>query len=81
MDTTFHSLESLFKQLGLPAEGDAITQFISTHAPLKASIVLAEASFWDTSQKKFLREELLKDADWAGTIDILNLRLSSSQWS
>ncbi len=75
METTFHPLKSLFEQLGLPADYGAITEFIATHAPLHPSILLAEASFWETSQKNFLTDELLKDADWAETIDLLNAQL------
>lgn len=75
METAFHPLKSLFEQLGLPADGDAIDQFIQVHAPLDPSIVLAEASFWEPSQKNFLRDEILKDADWAEVIDLLNAQL------
>lgn len=75
MNTTSHPLKALFEQLGLPADCDAISQFIAAHAPLKSSIVLAEASFWEASQKNFLRDELLKDADWAEVIDLLNAQL------
>lgn len=75
MKTMLHPLKALFEQLGLPADYDAITQFIAGHAPLDSSIVLAEASFWVSSQKNFLRDELLKDADWTETIDLLNAQL------
>lgn len=75
METNFHSLKSLFEQLGLPAERDAIAKFIAMHAPLHPSVVLAEASFWEVSQQNFLRDELLKDADWAEIIDLLNSQL------
>lgn len=75
MDTTFHPLKALFEQLGLPADSYAISQFIATHAPLDPAVVLAEASFWEESQKNFLRDELLKDADWAEVIDLLNVQI------
>jgi hypothetical protein len=75
MDTTFHSLKSLFKQLGLPADCDDIDGFIAMHAPLHPSVMLCEANFWEPSQKNFLKDELLKDADWAAIIDQLNTRL------
>lgn len=78
METTFHPLKSLFKQLGLPADCDAITEFIAAHAPLDSSVALAEASFWVSSQRNFLKDELLKDADWAETIDLLNAQLRES---
>lgn len=75
METNFHSLQSLFEQLGLPAEHDAIVEFIEVHAPLHPSVILAEASFWNASQKNFLKDELLKDADWVEMIDLLNIQL------
>lgn len=79
MDSNFHPLKSLFEQLGLPADCAAIAEFIATHAPLHPSIELAEASFWETSQKSFLKDELLKDADWAEVIDLLNAQLRETR--
>lgn len=75
METPFHPLKALFEQLGLPADYESITQFIADHAPLDSSIVLEEASFWETNQKNFLKDELLKDADWVEIIDLLNAQL------
>lgn len=31
--------------------------------------------FWSKSQARFLRDEILADADWAEVVDELNLRL------
>ncbi len=75
MDTAFHPLQDLFEQLGLPSDCDAIMRFITLHAPLDPQILLAEESFWSPGQKDFLREELLKDANWAEAIDLLNSQL------
>jgi hypothetical protein len=75
MDAAFHPLQDLFKQLGLPSDCDAIRRFITLHAPLDPQALLAEASFWTAGQKDFLREELLKDANWAEAIDLLNSQL------
>jgi hypothetical protein len=75
MDTAFHPLRDLFEQLGLRSECDSIKQFIALHAPLDPQILLAEASFWTPGQKEFLREELLKDANWVEAIDLLNSQL------
>lgn len=72
MDASFHPLKDLFKQLGLPSECNSIGRFISMHAPLDPGLVLEEASFWTAGQRDFLRDELLKDADWAESIDLLN---------
>lgn len=75
MDTAFHPLGDLFEQLGLPSDCKSIIRFISTHAPLDSELILADASFWTASQKEFMREEILKDADWAESIDLLNTQL------
>lgn len=75
METVFHPLQKLFKQLGLQSSYVDITEFIATHAPLDSTVVLAEASFWSSNQKDFLRDELLKDADWAESIDLLNSQI------
>ena len=79
MDTAFHPLKDLFEQLGLAAECNSVRQFIALHAPLDPQILLAEASFWTPGQKEFLREELLKDANWAEAIDLLNSQLREPQ--
>ncbi len=78
MNATFHPLKDLFGQLGLDTNVDAIARFIDSHAPLDPFIVIAEASFWNSSQKDFLRDELLMDADWAEAIDLLNSQLRES---
>ena len=75
METTPHGLADLFAQLGLANDGPAIDQFIERHSPLSLSLSLAEAAFWPSSQVDFLREEILKDADWAEAVDELNTRL------
>ncbi|MGH8434968.1 MAG: DUF2789 domain-containing protein [Pseudomonas sp.] len=75
MESPMHSLPSLFKQLGLPADPASISAFISTHSPLPARLTLADASFWTPAQAAFLREEILEDADWAEVVDQLNLML------
>ena len=75
MDFDFHTLKDLFDQLGLPSDEHAIKGFVKQHAPLASSILITEASFWTSTQKEFLTEELLKDADWAEVIDLLNEQL------
>jgi len=75
MDKPIHRFSELFAQLGLPADEQAIGQFIATHAPLRADIDLADAPFWTESQAAFLKEEKLEDADWAELVDQLNLAL------
>jgi hypothetical protein len=48
---------------------------VAVHSPLKPELKLADAFFWTDSQKAFLREEILEDADWAEVVDELNLML------
>ena len=75
MEPPVHSLPSLFKQLGLPDDPKSIDQFVAVHSPLKSDQKLEDAFFWTESQKKFLRNEILEDADWAEVVDELNLLL------
>jgi hypothetical protein len=75
METNLHSMGNLFAQLGLPSEPTAIEDFIATHRPLGDGVALYRAPFWSASQRAFLKEEIIEDADWAGVIDDLNGRL------
>lgn len=75
MEPTQHTLNNLFAQLGLPASDQEIETFIQTHSHLAGYLTLAEAPYWTPAQATFLREEILKDADWAEVIDQLNARL------
>ncbi|MET0542496.1 MAG: DUF2789 domain-containing protein [Variovorax sp.] len=76
MDTTPHSLETLFAQLGLPSANEAdIERFVAEHRPLAADVKLADAPFWTAGQAQFLREEISEDAEWAEVVDQLNAML------
>ena len=79
MESSIHSLNNLFAQLGLPSDQVAIETFIRNHSPLETNILLSDAPFWSPAQAAFLREEILKDADWAEVIDQLNVRLHSKK--
>jgi hypothetical protein len=81
MDNTFHRFSELFAQLGLPADEQGIREFIATHSPLAADILLADAPFWTPAQASLLREEILEDADWAEVVDQLNAALRSPRSS
>lgn len=81
MESPTHSLPALFKQLGLPEDALSIDQFITSHSPLKADVLLADALFWTPAQAQFLREEILDDADWAEIVDQLNLLLPKPRQS
>ena len=78
METPIHSINSLFKQLGLPSETAEIDAFIEIHCPLPDHCLLHEAAFWTASQATFLSEEIEDDADWAEVVDELNARLRNS---
>lgn len=75
MNTPVHQFSEFFAQLGLPAGEQEVRQFMAAHTPLAENIALADALFWTQAQAAFLREEILKDADWAEIIDQLNLSL------
>lgn len=75
MEGNLHSMTSLFNQLGLPSEPEAIEAFIETHRPLADGLKLHEAPFWTAAQAGLLREQVLVDADWAGIIDQLDSAL------
>lgn len=75
MEASLHTLNNLFAQLGLTSRDDEIETFIKTHRHLPSEIRLADATYWTPAQAAFLREEILKDADWAEVIDQLNARL------
>lgn len=75
MTTCFHDINSLFAQLGLPDEDDAIERFIDRHGPLSTDTELAEAPWWTPAQAAFLQEQQELDADWAEIIDQLNVLL------
>lgn len=76
MDANLHTMSNLFAQLGLPSDAAAIDDFIDAHRPLEHGVALYRAPFWTASQRAFLKEEIIEDADWAGVIDELNVRLS-----
>ncbi|AXA53230.1 DUF2789 family protein [Pseudomonas thivervalensis] len=74
MEQPSHDLKTLFDQLGLPSEGEAIDDFISAH-PLPPEIMLVEADFWAPHQKSLLTEWLRADGEEALLVDELNVRL------
>jgi hypothetical protein len=76
MNTSRHTINDLFAQLGLPADPVAVESFIAAHRPIGNGIALYRAPFWTSAQRNFLKEEIIDDADWAGVIDELNAYLS-----
>ena len=75
MNSNHHRFTELFLQLGLPSDVDGIKHFLDSHSPLDSSIRLENAAFWTQAQSTLLREEILKDADWAEVVDQLNTAL------
>lgn len=75
MDTSEHTLATLFDQLGLDSTDKAIEDFIDEHRPLAKQTELHLASFWNASQSAFLKQEIENDADWAEVIDHLDAML------
>jgi hypothetical protein len=74
MDTTKHTLNTLFAQLGLPNTDAQIDAFIASHA-IEDTTLLQAAPFWDEAQQHFLAESLEVDGDWSEVIDELDVRL------
>ena len=72
MQAQAHTMSNLFAQLGLPSDEAAIEAFIASHRPLENGTALYRAPFWSASQRAFLKEEIIDDADWAAVIDELN---------
>ena len=75
MQAQLHTMSNLFAQLGLPSEEAAVEDFIAAHRPLGGDVAVYRAPFWSATQREFLKEEIIEDADWAAVIDELNGRL------
>ena len=75
MDTSTHTMSTLFAQLGLPNSDEEIQRFIETHRELRSTEELADASFWNAGQAAFLREAIEDDSDWAEVVDQLDASL------
>jgi len=74
MDTSEHSMQALFAQLGLSNSDTAIDNFIeNNHLPNE--IPIQNAAFWSAGQAQFIREAIEDDADWAEVVDHLNTQL------
>ena len=70
-----YSINTLFAQLGLPADDGAIAQFVKEHSPLPAATALEDAPWWSSAQSSFLHEALEEDADWAPVVEQLDSML------
>lgn len=74
MDTSTHTMMTLFMQLGLPNSSKSIDAFFYNHH-LPKEIPLAQAAFWSAGQAQFIREALEQDSDWAEVVDQLDAQL------
>ncbi|WP_448552788.1 DUF2789 domain-containing protein [Thalassotalea montiporae] len=75
MDTSLHSTNTLFAQLGLANSPAEINAFIAKHKGIPSSVRLAQASFWSKAQQDFLEQAIAEDADWAEIVDSLDSQL------
>jgi hypothetical protein len=81
MDTSIHSLQTLFCQLGLADDEEHINTFIEKHSPLPLNIVIYEANFWSESQAEFLAKAVEEDSDWCELVDELSCLLrAGNHW-
>lgn len=71
MDTAEPRMSNLFLQLGLEESDQAIADFIRSHQ-LDNDVVLADAPYWNDSQRQFLSEQIKADAVWTTVVDQLN---------
>jgi hypothetical protein len=72
MDTSIHTMQALFSQLGLAGDEEQIRGFIEKHGPLSHNIALSEADFWSVAQAAFLAEAIEEDSDWCTLVDGLD---------
>ncbi|UZE96212.1 DUF2789 domain-containing protein [Alkalimarinus alittae] len=75
MDTSFHTMNSLFSQLGLPDDDASIEKFVRQHQGLDKKVHLDKAPFWTPAQAKFIEEAFQDDSDWTEMVDHLDALL------
>jgi len=74
MDPSNHTIQALFKQLGLSSNDIAIDNFIhNNYLPLE--IPLENAAIWSAGQAQFIHESIALEADWAEAVDHLDALL------
>jgi len=74
MDTSLHTIETLFRQLGLSSNEAAIANFVANNR-LGRDIPLDHAACWSAAQAQFIRESLDQDSDWSEVVDQLDAML------
>ena len=74
MDTSIHTMQTLFQQLGLASNETAIESFVKNNH-LDRDIPLERAAFWSSGQAQFIHEALEEDSDWSEVVDQLDAQL------
>ena len=74
MDTSDHSMKTLFEQLGLSSNETAMENFIFNNH-MGNDIPLDHAACWNAGQAQFIREALDQDSDWSEVVDQLDALL------
>jgi len=77
MDTSTHSLNTLFAQMGLASSDDAIAAYTRQHR-LASDVLLHRAACWTPAQAQFIRDAMREDSDWSAAVDQLNALMRSS---
>ncbi len=75
MDTNPHTLQTLFRQLGLPDDEAGVRRFIHVHRLLGEEVFLENAPWWDPAQREFLCRAKAEDSAWAIVVDELDALL------
>ena len=68
MDTSNHTIETLFQQLGLSFNSESIEAFICNNR-LPLDVPLERAAFWTAGQAQFIHEAIELDSDWSEVVD------------
>ena len=50
MDTSKHTLSTLFEQLGLASDAKSIEDFVARYSPLPSEVAIQDAPIWSESQ-------------------------------
>ena len=73
--TPHNDMRALFAQLGEPNDEQSIRRFIDRHKFRSRDMGLYEADFWTDAQRRFLRDAICDDAEWAIVVDELDVAL------
>lgn len=74
MDTSTHSINNLFAQMGLASTDAAIASFTQQYR-LADDVLLHRAECWSLAQAQFIRDAMREDSDWSAAVDQLNVMM------